>query len=413
MSWLSRLTPRGPGSRANRNAAPPSPVTADPETCLMVFQNHWRQSSAEEMIASTAYLDLFLRSVTETALLKTFLRFVLLHRHDNDTILDTLLTRISSNSRLCMVSLSLFRTLLSLNCEDLMLQLILRYLLPCTHVMLSQRRAVRETDIYGKSADKFLSLIPECCRLDTAPSGDQEDDPASGGKVPGSPSVARPAWLSSSGSRAAEVGVLRRWPPLPPGGAPVRIAPRPRTPRGQTRSWDTWSTCGTLAGGSSSAPGAAGTGPPPTTVRTPPQTPQTWSLSPLQGAFMMVLFCQAGSAMLQNSLYVNILLTGIVAQLACYPQPLLRSFLLNTNMVFQPSVKSLIQVLGSVKNRVEALVLNLLTTPRGSGIRKNRVEALLHFRRISRDAEGARGTWWPGKLDRATPLGMAVPNLSA
>ena len=57
------------------------------------------QSSVEEMIASTAYLDLFLRSVTETALLKTFLRFILLHRHDNDTILNTLLARISSNSR--------------------------------------------------------------------------------------------------------------------------------------------------------------------------------------------------------------------------------------------------------------------------------------------------------------------------
>ncbi|KAG7463699.1 hypothetical protein MATL_G00179390 [Megalops atlanticus] len=150
------------------------------------------KSSVEEMIASTAYLDLFLRSVTETALLKTFLRFILLHRHDNDTILDTLLTRISSNSRLCMVSLGLFRTLLALNCEDLMLQLVLRYLLPCTHVMLSQRRAVRETDMYGKSADKFLSLIPECCHIDTAPSGDREDDPTFWGKVPGSPSTESP-----------------------------------------------------------------------------------------------------------------------------------------------------------------------------------------------------------------------------
>lgn len=58
---------------------------------------------------------------------------------------------------------------------------------------------------------------------------------------------------------------------------------------------------------------------------------------------MVVLFTKLEN-MLQNSLYVNVLLTGIVAQLACYPQPLLRSFLLNTNMVFQPSVKSLIQV---------------------------------------------------------------------
>ncbi|CAM4311279.1 unnamed protein product [Caretta caretta] len=58
--------------------------------------------------------------------------------------------------------------------------------------------------------------------------------------------------------------------------------------------------------------------------------------------------------MVQNSLYVNVLVTGLVARLACYPQPLLRSFLLNTNMVFQPSVKSLLQVLGSVKNKIES-----------------------------------------------------------
>ncbi|KAI4872218.1 hypothetical protein NFI96_000671 [Prochilodus magdalenae] len=150
------------------------------------------KSSVDEMIASTAYLDLFLRSVTEKSLLKTFLRFILLHRHDNDTILDTLLTRISSNSRLCMVSLSLFKTLLSLNCEDLMLQLVLRYLLPCTHVMLSQRRAVRETDLYGKSADKFLSLIPECCRMTTTASMEREEDQAFWGKVLGSPTSESP-----------------------------------------------------------------------------------------------------------------------------------------------------------------------------------------------------------------------------
>ncbi|XP_037344860.2 FHF complex subunit HOOK-interacting protein 1B isoform X2 [Pungitius pungitius] len=150
------------------------------------------KSSVDEMIASTAYLDLFLRSVSETSLLKTFLRFILLHRHDNDTILDTLLTRISSNSRLCMVSLSLFRTLLSLNCEDVMLQLVLRYLLPCTHVMLSQRRAIRETDLYGRSADKFLSLIPECCRLNAASSAERDEDGPFWGKV-SSPSTESPA----------------------------------------------------------------------------------------------------------------------------------------------------------------------------------------------------------------------------
>ncbi len=75
------------------------------------------------MIASTAYLDLFLHSITETSLLKTFLRFILLHRHDNDTILDTLLTRISSNSRVSLayatarVQISIEKTLFCQCCR--------------------------------------------------------------------------------------------------------------------------------------------------------------------------------------------------------------------------------------------------------------------------------------------------------
>lgn len=48
--------------------------------------------------------------------------------------------------------------------------------------MLSQRRAIRETDIYGKSADKFLSLIPECCRVIAASSTERDEDGAFWGK---------------------------------------------------------------------------------------------------------------------------------------------------------------------------------------------------------------------------------------
>uniref|UniRef100_A0A8D2LQZ5 Family with sequence similarity 160 member A2 n=1 Tax=Varanus komodoensis TaxID=61221 RepID=A0A8D2LQZ5_VARKO len=149
------------------------------------------KSSIEEMIASTAYLDLFLRSASEVALLKTFLRFLLLHRHDHCTILDTLVARVASNSRLCMVSLGLFRTLLSLHCEDVLLQLVLRYLIPCSHVMLSQRRAVKEVDLYGKAASKFLSLLPRCCRRgpESAPPAGREEEHASWSKGHGSPSV--------------------------------------------------------------------------------------------------------------------------------------------------------------------------------------------------------------------------------
>lgn len=61
------------------------------------------------------------------------------------------------------------------------------------------------------------------------------------------------------------------------------------------------------------------------------------------GLFLVTLF-QKVERMAQNSFYVNLILTGVVSRLALYPQPLLRSFLLNYNMVLKPGVRSLFQV---------------------------------------------------------------------
>ncbi|XP_063141639.1 FHF complex subunit HOOK-interacting protein 1B isoform X4 [Rattus norvegicus] len=275
------------------------------------------KTSVEEMIASTAYLELFLRSISEPALLRTFLRFLLLHRHDTHTILDTLVARIGSNSRLCMVSLSLFRTLLNLSCEDVLLQLVLRYLVPCNHVMLSQKPAVRDVDLYGRAADKFLSLIPRCCRHH-APSPPRPEH-ASWARGPGSPSVDSSSVVTvPRPSTPSRLALFLRQQSL---GGSESPGPAPRSPG--------------LTASPTSSPGRR---------PSPAEEP---------GPFMAVLFAKLEN-MLQNSVYVNFLLTGLVAQLACHPQPLLRSFLLNTNMVFQPSVKSLLQVLGSVKNKIES-----------------------------------------------------------
>uniref|UniRef100_G3UH16 FHF complex subunit HOOK-interacting protein 1B n=1 Tax=Loxodonta africana TaxID=9785 RepID=G3UH16_LOXAF len=417
------------------------------------------KTSVEEMIASTAYLELFLRSISEPALLRTFLRFLLLHRHDTHTILDTLVARIGSNSRLCMVSLSLFRTLLNLSCEDVLLQLVLRYLVPCNHVMLSQKPAVRDVDLYGRAADKFLSLIPRCCRH-RAPSPPRPEH-ASWARGPGSPSVdsssvvtvprpSTPSRLafflrqqSLGGSEAEEPGELednyleylrearrgvdrcvracRTWsapydgerPPPEPSPIGSRTKKRsllhpghlpPPQLNGVPGPWPDGAKkvrrvpeegAGELLEGTSEgmaglegfgqelqelevalSNGGAGTEPPlepPLPLEEeeayenfscPPEPPGPFLSSPLRtlnqlpsqpftGPFMAVLFAKLEN-MLQNSVYVNFLLTGLVAQLACHPQPLLRSFLLNTNMVFQPSVKSLLQVLGSVKNKIES-----------------------------------------------------------
>nr|XP_027782579.1 protein FAM160A1 [Marmota flaviventris] len=133
--------------------------------------------TVEEVMTTTAYLDLFLRSISEPALLEIFLRFILLHQHENVHILDTLTSRINTPFRLCVVSLALFRTLIGLHCEDVMLQLVLRYLIPCNHMMLSQRWAVKERDCYSVSAAKLLALTPVCCASGiTLTLGNQERD---------------------------------------------------------------------------------------------------------------------------------------------------------------------------------------------------------------------------------------------
>uniref|UniRef100_A0A8C2HZW9 Family with sequence similarity 160 member A1a n=1 Tax=Cyprinus carpio TaxID=7962 RepID=A0A8C2HZW9_CYPCA len=123
----------------------------------------------EEVMTTTAYLDLFIRSVSEPALLHTLLSFILLHRHDNVHILDTLVSRINTPFQLGTVSLALFRTLIGLHCEDVMLQLVFKYLIPCNHMMLSQRRVLRERDCYSVSAAKLLALTPSCCSPEVIP----------------------------------------------------------------------------------------------------------------------------------------------------------------------------------------------------------------------------------------------------
>ncbi|CAG0892986.1 unnamed protein product [Darwinula stevensoni] len=118
----------------------------------------------EELVAATAYMDLILRTVTEPLLLQIFLKFTLSSHYENMRVIDTIIARInlpSPSKWLCLVNLSLLYSLVNLNCEDVMLDLIFRYLIPQNHVMLSQRHKISEFDI--SEACKLLSLVPACC----------------------------------------------------------------------------------------------------------------------------------------------------------------------------------------------------------------------------------------------------------
>ncbi|ESO02133.1 hypothetical protein HELRODRAFT_94403 [Helobdella robusta] len=121
------------------------------------------QSTIEEVTAATAYLDLFIRKITEPSLLKVFIDFLLKGKVDEVSIMDLLITRISSQlTRLCVVTLTLFKSLIDLNCEDVMFHLVYKYLLPCKHIMLSQHRVIKQIDYHNNDAKKFLSLMPQC-----------------------------------------------------------------------------------------------------------------------------------------------------------------------------------------------------------------------------------------------------------
>lgn len=60
-----------------------------------------------------------------------------------------------------MVTLSLFDTLLALHCENLMVELLIKFLLPGRHVPATHRHKVNRVDGYMTAVDHFLELTPE------------------------------------------------------------------------------------------------------------------------------------------------------------------------------------------------------------------------------------------------------------
>uniref|UniRef100_A0A182WEG0 FHF complex subunit HOOK-interacting protein C-terminal domain-containing protein n=1 Tax=Anopheles minimus TaxID=112268 RepID=A0A182WEG0_9DIPT len=121
------------------------------------------QTNVESQVSAMAYFDLIVRSITEPGLIQLVIRFLLdEEKFDGQRILDVLVERLNSNdSRLCMVTLSLFDSLLCLNCEDIMLELMLKYLLHCKHVPISHRYKINRVDPYTQAVEYFLNITPD------------------------------------------------------------------------------------------------------------------------------------------------------------------------------------------------------------------------------------------------------------
>ncbi|XP_034836130.1 FHIP family protein GJ17503-like isoform X1 [Maniola hyperantus] len=121
------------------------------------------QSGATEQATAMSYLELLLRCVTTGGLLRVILHFLFTYEYDGVKVIDVLLGRLDGNSQLSLVTLSLMETLIDLNCEDVMIELIYKYLLSGNHLMATYRSKLSDPEPYRDAAVAFLGLSPNCC----------------------------------------------------------------------------------------------------------------------------------------------------------------------------------------------------------------------------------------------------------
>ncbi|XP_063548322.1 FHIP family protein AGAP011705 [Cydia strobilella] len=120
------------------------------------------QSGAPEQAAAMAYLELVLRCSTQRGLLRAVLHFLFTYEYDGVKLIDVMLRRLDGNTQLALVSLSLMETLIDLNSEDVMIELVYKYLLKGHH-LLTHRPTPPDPNSYRDAAMSFLSLSPQCC----------------------------------------------------------------------------------------------------------------------------------------------------------------------------------------------------------------------------------------------------------
>ncbi|KAH8358349.1 hypothetical protein KR200_004716 [Drosophila serrata] len=177
---------------------------------LQTLKGKHFQTNVDSQISAMSYLDLILRSITEPGLLRAFVRFLLdTEKFDGERILDALVERLNSpDPNLCMVTMALFDTLLGLHCEDLMLELLLKFMLPGKHVPISHRHKINKIDPYLSSSEFFLDLTPDVMKRarDLARPKSIHEPPAAGEQTP-LPSLPSPVMSKTIGANWNYYGV--------------------------------------------------------------------------------------------------------------------------------------------------------------------------------------------------------------
>lgn len=319
------------------------------------------QTTIGEQITATAYLELILRTVTHPGLLYPLLQFLLQGEYDSQRLLLILMKRIDSEPQLSLVSLALFDSLVNLNCEDVMLELVFQYLSPCLHLMLSQRRLLLPLDPQCQNFERLLALAPSCCETSSA-SPRLDGRPVHWNHYGGQQSlygnfhaylcdarnkinlcqVSCSQWTNSyTGCESVENQNVNS---LGESSGYTSLKLKGDTNEDNLPAWQvSQSSIGSKKIYHDS--------------RKIVEEAECLKASGTAGPFLTILL-EKLKLLLNNTFYVNLHLTGLISRLAVYSQPLLRTYLLDHSLVLQPNVPSLFQVFAFIKcNRISHLHL--------------------------------------------------------
>uniref|UniRef100_A0A8W7PHI6 FHF complex subunit HOOK-interacting protein C-terminal domain-containing protein n=1 Tax=Anopheles coluzzii TaxID=1518534 RepID=A0A8W7PHI6_ANOCL len=345
------------------------------------------QTNVESQVSAMAYFDLIVRSITEPGLIQIVIRFLLdEEKFDGQRILDVLVERLNSNdSRLCMVTLSLFDSLLSLNCEDIMLELMLKYLLHCKHVPISHRYKINRVDPYTQAVEYFLNITPDIMKKVNSVLSINNGGLASNGAS--SAAAAQPAVVATALQQQQQQQQQQNLHHTSVTGTSSSASSAIMFGGGSIgtssgKQLDSLQSIGDSSGyeslnvfsQTSNDLVAPGSMPQEPQLKQQQQRIDAWKVSSVreepigdldlsedlfaQGTVSLGPFLTAIWGKLQtftsNCLYVNLHLTGLITHLTLFPLPLLHSILLRPDIPTTSDTPSFHQVLKILKQQIDA-----------------------------------------------------------
>ncbi|CAB4066761.1 unnamed protein product [Lepeophtheirus salmonis] len=320
------------------------------------------QSYDEELISATAYCDLCIRA-TNSHLLGLFLKFLFTSNIEEIPIIDILTQRLQVKNKLSLVTLKLFYSLIDLNCEDVQFWLILKYLVPLSHILPPHRACIIQPDLHSRASEKFLALVPICCQRENSEEQDMNQSRKRSIRLPCccytyylhdarlsvrynlertkfwvfpydgvNPSV-KGCNNSYSQECVAEGRRIRYNSILSQSQPNLKKLEQDESKFSRsldnfTYSYDNWDYSKKEVVKDEEIP-----------VK-------------VLGPFLETLFDRVES-MVSNGLTANLLITSIISRLAAYPQPLLKTILLHPDPIFQPWVRNLFKSIMTLKQHID------------------------------------------------------------